>query len=503
MKSLYTASIVTAVILQAPYALPLHAGAGDDDLTPQEFFCRTVNEDWLEPASAAILAVKMSGDTVACSGSRKMLLPASTMKALTTGLALHSLGPDYRFETRLGYSGEIDRGVLHGDLYIIGGADPTLGSRNPVAEPVETVFRKWKSFLDEAGIRSIDGHIVGDSRFFDSTAEIDSWQWNDIGTYYGTGTSGLSFNENMQNINVTPGSAPGKPLKISIGYPDLPWMRYTFSCTTGEAGTGNTLYLFTSPFSTEGEMRGSFAIDRKTKTEQVSNKFPAYTCAWHFSRYLSGCGISCSGGAADLGRVFGLAPGRAVVQDSLTIIGTTYSPELSSIASETNHESNNMFAETLFKTIGREYCGEGTYDAALKASEGLLKELGAGTEGLHQADGSGLSRQDSFSPEFMCGFLAAMMDSPSFSCFAESLPQPGKGTLSFLMGKYPPESKSRIRMKSGSMTGVRCYCGYIIPTEGSRDETIVFTVMVNNYFGSPRRLQTFLEKLVYLLSLEN
>ena len=71
------------------------------------------------------------------------------------------------------------------------------------------------------------------------------------------------------------------------------------------------------------------------------------------------------------------------------------------------------------------------------------------------------------------------------------------------MGKYPPESKSRIRMKSGSMTGVRCYCGYIIPTEGSRDETIVFTVMVNNYFGSPRRLQTFLEKLVYLLSLEN
>ena len=299
-------------------------------------------------------------------------------------------------------------------------------------------LRDIKAVLDEAGIRSIDGHIVGDSRFFDSTAEIDSWQWNDIGTYYGTGTSGLSFNENMQNINVTPGSAPGKPLKISIGYPDLPWMRYTFSCTTGEAGTGNTLYLFTSPFSTEGEMRGSFAIDRKTKTEQVSNKFPAYTCAWHFSRYLSGCGISCSGGAADLGRVFGLAPGRAVVQDSLTIIGTTYSPELSSIASETNHESNNMFAETLFKTIGREYCGEGTYDAALEASEGLLKELGAGTEGLHQADGSGLSRQDSFSPEFMCGFLAAMMDSPSFSCFAESLPQPGKGTLIFLLGKYPP-----------------------------------------------------------------
>ena len=473
--------------------------------SPQEYFTEETESEWLGQASACMLAVKMSGDTVVCAGSRKMLIPASTMKTITTGLALHSLGADYRFETRLGYSGRISGGTLYGDLYIIGGGDPTLGSRNHIAEPLDRTFSAWRAMLSKAGIRKIEGRIIGDDRFFDRIAEIDSWQWNDIGTYYGAGVSGLSFNENMQNINVTPGEAPGTPVKVRTGYPEMPWMEYTFSCTTGEAGTGNSLYMFTSPFSPVGEMRGTFAIDRKTKTEQVANKFPAYTCAWHFMKYLAGCGISCSKGAADLGTVFGVPENERAPEDSLRIIGSTFSPELAGIVSETNHESNNMYAETLFKTLGKEYCGTGTYESALTAVEGLLKELGTGIpEGSHITDGSGLSRQNSISPEFMCGFLKAMMDSPAFGTYAESLPAPGSpGTLIYCMREYPSDVKARIRMKSGSMTGVRCYCGYIIPTEGSRDDTIVFSIMVNNYFGSPSRLQSFLDRTIYLMATVN
>ena len=471
--------------------------------SPQMYFERTTKEEWMEHATAAVLAVTAAGDTVACSKSMKMLLPASTMKAITTGAALHSLGEDYRFETRLGYSGRISGGTLYGDLYIIGGGDPVLGSRNHIAEPVERTFGKWKAMLAEAGISRIDGRIIGDDRFFDRVAEADSWQWNDIGTYYGAGTSGLSFNENMQNINVTPGDAPGKPLKISIGYPALPWMEYRFQCTTGKAGTGNSLYMFTSPFAPTGEMRGTFAIDRKTKTEQVANKFPAYTCAWHFMKYLAGCGISCSKGAADLGTVFGIPENERIPEDSIRVIGSTFSPELAEIVSETNHESNNEYAETLFRTLGKEYCGKGCQDSAFVAVTGILEELGLDTgQGLNIADGSGLSRQNSISPEFMCGFLKAMMDSPSFGTYAESLPQPGStGTLLYIMRKYPSDVKSRILMKSGSMTGVRCYCGYIIPTEGCRDDTIVFSIMVNNYFGPQARLQEFLDRMIYLLAM--
>ena len=473
--------------------------------SPQDYFSDNISDGWLEHASAAVFAVKISGDTVACSGSRKMLVPASTMKAITTGLAMHSLGADYRFGTSIGYSGTISKGILHGDLYIIGGGDPVLGSENHIAEPVEKTFGTWKALLSEAGIRKIEGRVIGDDRFFDRIAEIDSWQWNDIGTYYGTGVSGLSFNENMQSISVSPGDAPGKPLKVSTGYPRLPWMEYSFPCTTGKAGTGNTLYMYTTSFAPAGEMRGTLAIDRKTRTEQVSNKFPAYTCAWHFVEYLDGCGVPCSGGAADLGNVFGIPKNEIIPQDSLILLGTTFSPYLSDIVSETNHESNNMYAETLFKTLGKEYCGTGCYDSAKAAVLSLLEELGTETErGICIADGSGLSRQGCMSPEFMCGFLKAMMDSPSFGLYAESLPRPGSpGTLINAMRKYPADSKSRIRMKSGSMTGVRCYCGYIIPTEGSRDDTIVFSIMVNNYFGPSSRLQAFLDRMIYLMSMEN
>ena len=501
-------NILTAVIASV-FAISAAAGPRGTNIpqaeSPQEYFERTMHEEWMESASAGILAVTVSGDTVACYGSRKMLLPASTMKAITTGTALHSLGSGYRFETGIGYSGRISGGTLYGDLYIIGGGDPVLGSRNHIAEPAEKTFGKWKAMLSGAGIRRIEGRIIGDDRFFVRVAEADSWQWNDIGTYYGAGVSGLSFNENMQNINVTPGEAPGKPLKISIGYPELPWMEYKFTCSTGKAGTGNTLYMFTSPFAPRGEMRGTFAIDRNTKTEQVANKFPAYTCAWHFMRYLEACGIPCSKGAADLGDVFGIPEGEAVPSDSLKAIGSTLSPALSAIATETNHESNNTYAETLFRTLGKEYCGDGSPLSGPSAVKGILEELGLDTgKGLNIADGSGLSRQNSVSPEFMCSFLEAMMDSREFGTFAESLPQPGgTGTLIYCMRKYPSDIKARIRMKSGSMTGVRCYCGYLIPTEGSRDETIVFSIMVNNYFGPQASLQEFLDRMIYLMAMEN
>lgn len=479
--------------------------AQDRQEEPQKFLIWQTSEEWLEPASVGVLALKMSGDTVCSLNPQKMLLPASTMKSITTGAAMHSLGPDFRFETKIGYTGTIRDGILHGDLYIIGGGDPTLGSRGPVGIQIENIFARWKGFLSKAGISGIEGRIVGDDRYFDSYGEIGSWQWNDTGTYYGTGVSGLSFHENMQNINVAPGNAPGAPLRISIGYPELPWMEYSFPCRTGKAGSGNSLYLYTSPFAPVGEMRGTYAIDRRIKTEKVSNKFPAYTCAWHFMQYLKKCGLRCSGGAADLGRVFGIPETESVPQESLTVIGSTSSHEMYRIISETNHESNNLYAETLFKTLGKEYCGSGCYDSAYVAVNGILKELGTDpTKGISIADGSGLSRQNSISPEFMCGFLKAMMDSPYFEEYSESLPSPGEaGTLSFVMGKYPQPIKTRIRMKSGSMSGVQCYSGYVIPSSGSRDDTIVFAIMVNNYFGSPSALKAFLEKLIYLIASGN
>lgn len=501
--------IIPVLMLSGYFSISLHANEDttiNDKPNPAQLYLERVSkEEWINQASAAVLATTVSGDTLAFLNEMKMLIPASTMKAVTTGAAIHSCGPDFKFETALAYSGKIVDGILKGDIYIVGGGDPTTGSKDSIATPVNKLFAVWKKFIADAGIKHIDGRVIGDDRYFDRCAEIGSWQWNDTGTYYGTGVSGLSFYENKQNINISPGDTPGKPLEISLGYPELPWMEYDFYCTTGKEGTGNSLYLYTSPFAPKGEMRGTLAIDRKTKTEQVSNKFPAYTCAWHFRKYLTDNGIHCTGDAADTGPVFGIPVESVISQDSLIFLGSTYSPALKRIIYETNHQSNNLFAETLFKTLGKEYCGQGTYESGRYALAGILNELGANTEtGCKIEDGSGLSRQNSISPEFMCRFLKAMIDSEHFEDYVETLPHPGgNGTLANIMTRYPDETTGRIRMKSGSMNGVKCYCGYIIPTEGSKDEITVFSIMINNYFGSNYKLQTFLDRLIYLIACEN
>jgi D-alanyl-D-alanine carboxypeptidase/D-alanyl-D-alanine-endopeptidase (penicillin-binding protein 4) len=147
-----------------------------------------------------------------------MVMPASNMKLISTGAALHCLGPEHRYTTGIGYEGEIREGVLFGDLYIIGGADPTLASRDSIATPMEKTFSQWEKIVRDAGIERIEGRIIGDDRYFEGMAEHPSWLWSDIGTYYGSGAGGLMFYENMQSFKVSPGKSEGEPVNITPSF---------------------------------------------------------------------------------------------------------------------------------------------------------------------------------------------------------------------------------------------------------------------------------------------
>jgi PhoH-like ATPase len=74
--------------------------------------------------------------------------------------------------------------------------------------------------------------------------EEGTWMWGDIGTYYGTGVSGLIFYENVQSFEVSAGAAPGAAVNIKVSYPECPWMEFRYDCCTGKAGTGKTLLAF-------------------------------------------------------------------------------------------------------------------------------------------------------------------------------------------------------------------------------------------------------------------
>ena len=426
--------------------------------------------------------------------SEKKLLPASNMKLISTGAALHSLGSDYRFETVLGYSGEIEEGTLHGDLYIVGGGDPTLGSKDSIAVVIDTTFAQWKAIISKAGIERIEGRIVGDGRWFEGMAEAPSWLLEDAGTYYGTGVTGLMFYENMQSFSVSAGTEVGAPVNIEPSYPEAPWMYFRYNCTTGEAGTGDRLFLHANDLAPVAEIRGTFGVDRAAKRLDCANKFPEYTCAYYFHNYLKDNGITCTGGPTDVRMDINWEP---VALEQLNILGATQSPTLERIAYETNHASNNLYAETLFRTLGKELCDCASYDSAYVAVNDIMKAMGMDTaKGASIKDGSGLSRQDYVSADFFCDFLESMTESPEFEAFLRSLPSPGgNGTLEYNMAGYSASIRNRIKAKSGSMNGVRCYSGYILPSN-PEGQTLIFSIMTNNCTEPVWKVRPLLDKMM-------
>ena len=108
----------------------------------------------LKGAAWGVLAVDREGRTLCSHNAGERLTPASNLKLVTTGTALHAFGPDYRFPTELGYTGEIRDGVLVGDVYILGHGDPTIGSKDSIATDTGRLFWLWKSLLRKAGIET-------------------------------------------------------------------------------------------------------------------------------------------------------------------------------------------------------------------------------------------------------------------------------------------------------------------------------------------------------------
>ena len=464
----------------------------------QKYAARQAENGPLKNAVWGVLARDAGGNVLLEHNAGQRMVPASNMKLVTTGTALHALGPEHRFVTRLGYTGSIlPDGTLKGDLYIIGGGDPTLGAKDSLALKPDALFWKWKTLLKEAGIQRIDGRIVGDGRSYEGNLEHDSWSYNDTGTYYGTGGNALCFYENAVDLQVR-ASAQGETVKATQVYPETPWMHFTNYSFTGPAGTGNSLYLYTTDLAPYAELRGSFAKDRPAKTEHFANKFGALTCAYYFWKNLTSTGWEVTGGYGDIDRSGYLRGADFVPMEKAgepTVLGGTESPALRQIARETNVRSDNFYAEMLFRCMGETATQLAVYDSSYVAVNEVLLGIGADLDGICIRDGSGLSRQDNLSPEWMVSYLEAMQKSPAFDAFLNSLPKPGEGTLSGILTNHP--SAWRIRMKSGSMEGTLCYSGYILDTAGKPQ--ITFSLLTNNTTAPQSEVRAVLSRMLALL----
>lgn len=454
--------------------------------------------DSKEPLRGSVwgLCVKdLQGNILVQHDAARRMAPASNRKLVTTGVALHAFGPEYRFKTGIGYTGEIrEDGTLDGDVYIIGGGDPTIGAKDSIAYKPDALFWKWKTLLKEAGIQRIHGRIVGDGTAFEGHLEHASWAYDDLGTYYGTGGNALCFYENTIDFNVA-ATAEGQPVQLNQTYPETPWLQLNNYGFTGPAGTGNSLYLFTTDLAPYAELRGSFASDRRPKTESFSNKYGALTCAYYFWRNLKDTGWEVTGGYADIDRHGYLRGPDFVPAEKAGApreIGFTESPALVDIARITNWRSDNFYAEAFLRAMGEAASGVAVYDSCLVAESVVLKDLGLTLDQISLADGSGLSRMNYISPEWMTDYLLAMRESPAFEAFLSTIPHPGQGTLRTV--KMDP---SRICMKSGSMNGTLCYSGYILDASGRPQKA--FSFLTNNSVAKASQVRSAMVQILSLL----
>ena len=447
----------------------------------------------LKGAGVGVMVKDAGGTTVAAVNAEQRLVPASNLKLITTGTALHSLGADYRFKTAIGYTGTISNGTLDGDIYIIGGGDPTIGADEK--DFGRTPYTEWMGILLKAGIRAVNGRIIGDSRLWEGFLEFGDWTYEDIGTYYGTGSGALCFYKNTIDLNVAAGETEGAPVNAGQTYPDTPWMHYTFSGITGKQGTGNSLYLYTTDLAPYSELRGTFALDLAPKTEHFANKFGALTCAYAFYKYLMENGFKVTGWPADIDRSGLIRTFRFVSMEPAgdpEVIGHTESAPLRDIARKTNLDSDNFYAEAIFRTMGEEATGYAVYDSARVAEKSALKNLSLNPDDVTIADGSGLSRSNAVSARFLSNFLQTMTSSPAFPAFLASLPAPGEGTLIPVLKNNP--SKDRLRLKSGSMGGVLCYSGYLLDSNGTPVATI--SLLVNGSTAKTTQIRKALEAIL-------
>ncbi len=478
----------------------------------QKYVEQLKTTDELKEAVWGIKAVKAGGGTVAEFNSGTRMMPASNVKVFTTGLALNELGSDYRFKTRLAYTGSIEDGVLKGDLYIVGGGDPTIGARDSVAFALQKTFSDWEKLVKAAGIRSIEGRIVGDGRWLDCEPQNFSWQLEDAATGDGAVMSGLSFGDGLQAFTVAPGAAVGSPVKVTAVFPETPWMSWTHTAVTGAADSGDQLYYACTDLAPVASMTGSLALGTASKRITCNNPFGALTCAFYFYRYLENVGIVASDGPADIdssGRLRDFAGDgaelpSAVSQEALHFIGESLSPTLKDIIRQTNGQSDNYYAEALLRILAKERTGSARFESCQSARDAAFARLGVtGADRVQFYDGSGLARKNYITPDFTVRFLTAMSKTASYKDYLASLPQAGVGTLASRLRSAPEAVRARVRMKSGSMNGVRCFSGYILASDGKPENTIVFSIMTNNTVVVSSRINFIMDRIITLLAEEN
>jgi serine-type D-Ala-D-Ala carboxypeptidase/endopeptidase (penicillin-binding protein 4) len=416
------------------------------------------------------VSVRVPGEAPLYQRNANLLLhPASNMKLVTLAAAAERLGWDFRFETTIRSTTGVDaNGSLAGDLVVIGTGDPTIGRRHDgpatLAHLADLVWQQ--------GVRRVEGRVIGDGSAFGGTSYGDGWQWDDLPFSYAAPVSALIYNENTAEFLVGPGPSAGSRAQVAL-MDSAADVRIVNEITTVATGTARRLSIDRTPDDLRVTVRGDIPLGYTPFKQYLAVADPPAYFARAFRQALVARGITVVGPARSSVTD---PPGRLADGERAVSI-RHQSPPLREMAVTLMKVSQNLYAEVLFRALGRSAGRETTGAEAVSAA---LTSWGADAAEVVAADGSGLTRYDLTSAAALDAVLSRMFTtSANREPWIGSLPIAGvDGTLERRMKGTPAEG--RVHAKTGSIAYVRALSGYAPDADG---EWLQFVVLANNFAG--------------------
>jgi D-alanyl-D-alanine carboxypeptidase/D-alanyl-D-alanine-endopeptidase (penicillin-binding protein 4) len=420
-------------------------------------------------SSVSVVIEKIGGNTpVVAVNAGTPMMPASTMKLVTTFSGLSILGPDYRWRTTAYADGTVDEhGVLHGNLYIQGTGDPKL-----VPEELIDLVDK----IHKAGITGIDGALVLDKRFFDpSTRDLPPFD-DDATAPYNVGPDPLLYAFKSLTFTLTP--SPDGTVAIDV-LPALSQLQIDneLHATRGACVGAETAATPTVTPEANGTVAALFSGDYPTRCGMRSINLAVLD----HSQFFAGGFLALW---QQTGGSFSGATREGPVPTSARLVATHYGPVLSDIVRDINKFSNNVMARNLFLTIGAvKEKPPGTPEKSASAIRAFLNANALPMPELVLLNGSGLSRDEHISALSLADLLQRANASPVAQVFVESLPVAGvDGTMRNRLKSEPVLGNAHI--KTGTLRDVRAIAGYVAAANG---ESYVVVSFINDEHAEAAR----------------
>jgi len=459
----------------------------------------------LESAQMAVKVASLdTGRTLFEENAAKLLHPASNMKIYTVSAALDKLGPDFRFKTSAYAPSRPDAGgTIHGDLIIYGRGDPSFATKFTEGDYYKAID-DFAARIAAAGVKRVEGNIVGDESYFTGPRLGYGWEWEDLQSYDGAEISALTVNDNSLDVFVNPGADVGSQGVVTTG-PPTPLVKIVNHVTTGPKGTRRNITVIRPLGTNTLEVSGSIPLGLETKDGGRVGSFaidnPALLFVYMLRSSLAAKGVNITGESRTIdaqGR-----NGQPLQTNSLVEIANVQSPPFSVIAAQTLKPSQNLYTELILRALGKAVAPNGsgpertTVDDGVDAVKAFLRE--AGIEPRNQvvmADGSGLSRHDYITANGTMQLLIYMSKHRYASVFRDALPIGGvDGTLrTRLKGT---SAANNLRAKTGTISGVASLSGYVTTAAG---EHLVFSIILNNYPEEATSRRSFIDAIAVMLA---